>query len=125
MNMRNNEIAAYFLIVDSENEIESEDMQYYRDRAERFTPAIEELYAILSCLEDDASEEDIQYQFYEVGKKHYGTDKNVLRLWFKDLYCFLWRKESGVRMGTFVKLFGLTEFLNQVFSKMNDPLGLH
>jgi lysyl-tRNA synthetase class 1 len=89
---------------------------YYRDFVKpkkRFRPASEmekaamaELLAELEKLPPEADDEAIQYQFYEVGKRHPFAD---LRAWFKALYEVLLGQEQGPRWGTFVKLYGLAE----------------
>jgi lysyl-tRNA synthetase class 1 len=65
-----------------------------------------ELLAELEKLPPEADDEAIQYQFYEVGKRHPFAD---LRAWFKALYEVLLGQEQGPRWGTFVKLYGLAE----------------
>jgi lysyl-tRNA synthetase, class I len=89
---------------------------YYRDFVKpkkRYRPASEmeklamaELLAELEKLPPDAGDEAIQFQFYEVGKRHPFAD---LRAWFKALYEVLLGQEQGPRWGTFVKLYGLAE----------------
>jgi lysyl-tRNA synthetase class 1 len=89
--------------------------QYYWDirskklaRREPEIPEIDALNALLdryNDLEPDASEEDIQFQVYEVGKEQYG--KENLRDFFAMLYETLLGQSSGPRFGVFTKMYGL------------------
>ncbi len=78
----------------------------YRPANEMEKQALAELLAELEKLPADADDETIQYQFYEVGKRHPFAD---LRAWFKALYEVLLGQEQGPRWGTFAKLYGLGE----------------
>ena len=78
----------------------------YRPANEMEKAAMRELLAELEKLPADAEDETIQFQFYEVGKRHPFAD---LRAWFKALYEVLLGQEQGPRWGTFVKLYGLGE----------------
>jgi len=78
----------------------------YRAATETEKAAMTELLAELDRLPADADDEAIQFQFYEVGKRHPFAD---LRAWFKALYEVLLGQEQGPRWGTFVKLYGLGE----------------
>lgn len=89
---------------------------YYRDfvkPSKRYRPpdamerqALEELLRALKALPPDADAEAIQFEVYEVGKRHPFTD---LRAWFKALYEILLGQEQGPRMGSFFALYGLKE----------------
>ena len=87
-------------------------LNYYRDfvahkayrapnEAER--AAFEKLAADLEAAPADASAEDLQNIFYEVGKTIMAED---LRGWFKTVYEVLLGQEQGPRMGSFVQLYG-------------------
>ncbi len=90
---------------------------YYRDfvkptrrfrapsAAERL--ALADLIATLEALPAGADSETIQFQVYEVGKRHgFAAD---LRGWFKLLYELLFGTEQGPRMGSFIALYGIPE----------------
>ncbi len=62
--------------------------------------------AELEKLPADAESEAIQFQVYEVGKRHPYSD---LKAWFQSLYEVLLGQTQGPRMGTFIALFGLAE----------------
>ncbi len=51
------------------------------------------------------TDENIQFEVYEVGKVHYG--KEALRDWFRALYEVLLGQESGPRFGAFTVLYGV------------------
>ena len=69
--------------------------------------AMEDLSQVLDGLPDDSTAEDIQFQVYEVGKRH---PFDNLRNWFKTLYEVLLGQEQGPRMGSFIALYGLENF---------------
>ncbi|MSP82737.1 MAG: lysine--tRNA ligase [Alphaproteobacteria bacterium] len=91
-------------------------LRYYKDfvkPAKRHRPptdqeraAIAELRTVLSGLGSGADGESIQFQVYEVGKRHGFAN---LRDWFKALYQVLMGQDEGPRMGSFVALYGVTE----------------
>ena len=60
----------------------------------------------LEKLPVDAPAEDIQFQVYEVGKRHSFAD---LKAWFQSLYEVLFGTSQGPRMGTFIALYGIKE----------------
>ena len=69
--------------------------------------AIADLRGVLAKLPAGADSEAIQFEIYEVGKRHgYAAD---LRAWFKVLYEVLFGTEQGPRMGSFVALYGVPE----------------
>ena len=67
-----------------------------------------------------ASGEDIQTQIYEVGKRH---SFDNLRDWFRALYEILLGQSQGPRMGSFVALYGLPDFV-ALLRKALDEDGL-
>jgi lysyl-tRNA synthetase class 1 len=68
--------------------------------------ALEDLRKVLDTFDASSDAEAIQFEIYEVGKRHDFPD---LRTWFKSLYEILLGQPDGPRMGTFVKLYGLEE----------------
>ena len=93
-------------------------LAYYRDfvrPTRRFRPpteveraALVELAAVLEKLPDDATGEAIQFEIYEIGKRH---PFPTLRDWFKALYEVLLGQSQGPRFGPFVALYGRAETL--------------
>ena len=89
---------------------------YYRDfvkPAKRYRPpdtteraALADLLAELERLPPDADAEAIQYQVYEVGKRHPFPE---LHAWFKALYEVLLGQSQGPRFGSFVAVYGRPE----------------
>ena len=61
---------------------------------------------MLSALPAGADAEAIQYEVYEVGKRHGFA---ALRDWFRALYELLLGQSAGPRMGSFIALYGLGE----------------
>jgi lysyl-tRNA synthetase class 1 len=80
----------------------------YRAMSEVERAAFQDLETVLSGLPAEASAEDIQFQVYEVGKRH---PFETLRDWFKALYEVLLGQEQGPRMGSFIALYGRENFL--------------
>jgi lysyl-tRNA synthetase class 1 len=68
--------------------------------------ALEDLAAKLEELGQGAATEDIQFELYEIGKRH-GFEN--LRDWFKALYETLLGQSHGPRMGSFIALYGVAE----------------
>ncbi|MGH6886346.1 MAG: lysine--tRNA ligase, partial [Geminicoccales bacterium] len=91
-------------------------IRYYRDfvkPAKRYRlpddkerQALQELLAALRALPVETPAEAIQNAIYEIGKRHPFPE---LRAWFKALYEILLGQEQGPRLGTFFKLYGLSE----------------
>ncbi len=78
----------------------------YRAPTDGERAALEDLRRALDAFDASSDSEAIQFEIYEVGKRHNFPD---LRAWFKTLYETLLGQEQGPRMGTFVKLYGLDE----------------
>jgi len=66
---------------------------------------LSELIEKLKLMSDANTAEEIQYEIYEIGKKHY--PKTELVNWFKTIYETVLGTESGPRMGVFIKLIGI------------------
>ena len=60
----------------------------------------------LGAAGEDADAEAIQYELYEIGKRHAFAN---LRDWFKALYEVLLGQSEGPRFGTFVAIYGTAE----------------
>ena len=82
--------------------------KHYRAATKTESAAISDLAKTLAQMPMDASAEDIQYEVYEVGKRH-GFDE--LREWFKALYEVLLGQSQGPRMGSFIALYGVAEMV--------------
>ncbi len=83
----------------------------YRAATETETAAIADLAETLAGLAPGASAEDIQYEVYEVGKRHGFVE---LREWFKALYEVLLGQSQGPRMGSFIALYGVAEMVSLI-----------
>ena len=68
--------------------------------------ALRELAEVLATLPADADAEAIQFELYEVGKRHPFPD---LKTWFQALYEILLGTSRGPRMGSFIALYGIPE----------------
>ena len=69
--------------------------------------ALDDLAATLAALPPGTESEKIQFEIYEVGKRHgFAAD---LRGWFRTLYQLLFGTDEGPRMGSFVALYGIPE----------------
>ena len=78
----------------------------YRAPDAKERAAIEELHAWLGADGKAADAEAIQYELYEIGKRHAFAN---LRDWFKALYEVLLGQSEGPRFGTFVAIYGTAE----------------
>ncbi|MDE0718404.1 MAG: lysine--tRNA ligase, partial [Rhodospirillaceae bacterium] len=79
--------------------------------------ALEDLAAVLAAMPAGAPGEDIQTQIYEVGKRH---SFDNLRDWFRALYEILLGQSQGPRMGSFVALYGLPDFVALLRKALED-----
>ena len=70
---------------------------------------------IINTLENDvginSSSEEIQTLLYEIGKKH---NFENLKDFFKIVYQVILGQEQGPRLGSFIKLFGITETIDYI-----------
>lgn len=66
--------------------------------------ALADLEAVLAKFDDSATGDELQNEVYEVGKRH---DFAALKAWFDCLYQVLLGQETGPRMGSFIKLYGV------------------
>ncbi|SDG56568.1 lysyl-tRNA synthetase, class I [Limimonas halophila] len=82
----------------------------YRAPSAEEAAALRELLDKLRALPADADAETIQGEFYAVGKAHPDTFSN-LRAWFKAIYEILLGQQQGPRLGSFVALYGLANFI--------------
>ena len=67
---------------------------------------LEMLLEKLDTFTNDSESEDIQTEIYSIGK---ALEYENLRDWFKGIYETLLGQEQGPRMGTFIKLYGVSE----------------
>jgi lysyl-tRNA synthetase class 1 len=79
----------------------------FRAPTEQERAALEDLVATLEKFPPGADSEAIQYEVYEVGKRH-GWAQD-LRAWFKSGYEVLFGTEQGPRLGSFIALYGIPE----------------
>ena len=75
----------------------------YRAPSEKERAALLDLRDVLQGFGDERDAEKIQFEVYEVGKRH-GFEP--LRDWFKAIYEVLFGQTQGPRFGSFVALFG-------------------
>jgi lysyl-tRNA synthetase class 1 len=68
--------------------------------------ALLDLVGELRRLPANADAEAIQFQVYEVGKRHPFAD---LRAWFQSCYEILFGTEQGPRLGSFIAIYGVAE----------------
>ncbi len=76
--------------------------------------AILELKHSLQAMDQDASSETIQNELYRIARDN-GIE---MREWFKLLYQVLIGSESGPRFGSFIALYGITNTINLIDSKL-------
>jgi len=86
-------------------------LKTYRKPDEMEVAALTDIRAELAKLPRDAVAEDIQYQVYEVGKRHPFKD---LRAWFGVLYEILLGQAQGPRMGSFIALYGIDNMITLI-----------
>jgi lysyl-tRNA synthetase, class I len=79
----------------------------YRFATEDEKKALQDLRDVLASMHPKGSQDDIQIQVFEVGKRH--TCFATLKDWFRALYQILLGQESGPRVGSFIALYGIHE----------------
>jgi len=77
----------------------------YRQPTEAEAGYLRQLAEQLAQLPDDAAAEDIQSAVFSIGKE---AGYDPLRQWFSCLYEVLLGQQEGPRMGSFIRLYGLT-----------------
>jgi lysyl-tRNA synthetase class 1 len=83
----------------------------FRTPTEKERAALEDLVIELGTIEPDADGKEIQTRIYEVGKRN---DFENLRDWFGVFYEVLFGQKQGPRMGSFVALYGVKNFVELV-----------
>ncbi len=78
----------------------------YRAPTEKERAALAELAALLDRMSGERDAEKVQFEVYEIGKKH---QFEPLRDWFKAIYEVLFGQTQGPRFGSFAVLFGCRE----------------
>lgn len=83
-------------------------------------------YNILMSRQDlkDVDEETLTFEFYEISKAAFGSDKNDLKRGFKKLYQLLFQTDTGPRLPVFIKIYGFDEFVSLLYNRLDDPLKL-
>ena len=77
----------------------------------------EDLLFYLKSIKNDITSEEIQTNIYSIGKKHNFSN---LRDYFKLIYQVLLGQEQGPRLGSFIRLYGITktiELLDKTIQK--------
>lgn len=77
--------------------------------------AFSDLAAELQCLPEEATEDEIQTQVYEIGKQHFPDE---LREWFRVCYLVFIGKESGPRLGQLIKILGRQHFIDDIQQRL-------
>jgi len=101
------------------------EVESYLEQGVRLSESISELQTLLSVVDEDAEPVDVQTVFYDVGKKYYGTEKEVLREWFRHMYLVMFQKNDGARWGKFVDIVGMDTFLEMLEKYSNDPMRMN
>jgi len=91
----------------------------YREATEAEKSALRELVNELKKFPTEQSHDGAALQniVFAVGKNH-GYEKNM-RDWFSALYQVLLGQDQGPRMGSFIALFGIDNFVKMVEEKIN------
>ncbi len=78
----------------------------YRAPTEKERVALKDLAGVLERFGDERDAEKVQFEVYEVGKRH---QFEPLRDWFKAIYEVLFGQTQGPRFGSFAALFGCAQ----------------
>ncbi|MFM7620710.1 MAG: lysine--tRNA ligase [Alphaproteobacteria bacterium] len=90
----------------------------YRQATDPEKSAIRDLVDSLKNIDESKKNDpqELQNLVFQIGKNH-GYEKNM-RDWFLALYQILLGQDQGPRMGSFIALFGIEEFLKLVSDKL-------
>ncbi|OEY87062.1 lysine--tRNA ligase [Wolbachia pipientis] len=83
----------------------------YRTPTAKEENALLDLKSVLQSLSQTASAEEIQAEVFSIGKKH---NYSNLRDWFQLLYETLLGQQTGPRMGSFIKLYGISNTISLI-----------
>ncbi|MGH6871371.1 MAG: lysine--tRNA ligase [Rhizomicrobium sp.] len=78
----------------------------YRAPTAKERAALEDLAHVLERFGDERDSETVQFEVYEVGKRH---SFEPLRDWFRAIYEVIFGQTQGPRFGSFAALFGCTQ----------------
>jgi lysyl-tRNA synthetase class I len=115
--VRNMAAALYVHAGGPEEEV---DLQSIMKTAEGCVAGINELLAWLEN-NPNATEEQIQFEAYECGKRNLPVSE--LRLFFSSIYLMLLGRPEGPRIGITVALTGSKLFVQKIRERMSDPFG--
>lgn len=87
----------------------------FRAATQEEKTALQELSEKLSTMKDEKDGAALQKVIYEVGRNHGFEDK--MRDWFCALYQILLGQDKGPRMGSFVALYGVENFVSLIKSR--------
>lgn len=90
--------------------------KHYREANLIEKSAILSLKAALELIDQDSDVDILQNKVFEIGKNH-GYEKNM-RDWFAVLYQVLLGQNQGPRMGSFIKLYGINNFIKLIEGKL-------
>lgn len=110
--INNQELAAYLFLM--ENKMDPNAEIVTTDEYEFRAKALNNCLADFHNLSDELT---LESEIYEIGKRHYGTDKVILRNFFKDVYLFLLQKSDGPRLAVLVSIFGLDNFKKKLSNR--------
>ncbi|MCE3255666.1 MAG: lysK [Rickettsiaceae bacterium] len=88
----------------------------YRESTEAEKTAILDLKSTLQTIDKNSDAATIQTLVFEIGKKH-GYEK-TMRDWFGALYQILLGQNEGPRMGSFIALYGVDNFIKMIEEKL-------
>jgi len=85
--------------------------------------AVRGIHELLAWLEmnPNASEEEIQFEAYECGKRNLPIKQ--LRQFFSCIYLMLLAKPDGPRIGLTVRITGVENFVRHIRTRLADPFG--
>lgn len=106
--------ATHFLLALYEEH--GDDIEFYKKLQSSFEKVESSIYRIREA--ETPTQKDIDFQIYEIGKETFG--KENLRLYFKCLYTVLFGTVDGPRMGMFIEIMGIDEFLYLFESKVSE-----
>lgn len=104
---------------DSNKELAPGEQQYYLKVSQQVIDACSDILVNLENVDNSGSE--LQWYMYEVGKRYFGTTKDELNFWFKCIYTVVFQTITGPRIGEFIYIFGIEEFLDKLEKRLYNP----
>ena len=123
--MMKKKLAAFlYLQEDYDSERTVEDINASVDKFVKAFSSLKIKLSAISKNEDLHCPKYIQSIFYDVAKYFYGESRDEIREFFTHVYIFVMHSRNGPRLGEFVSIMGINEFIYFANERVNNPIML-